>query len=150
MQADISAGFARYGNRCAAGRLGLVKKEGKEPRLVGDCSISHANHMCRIPERIELPTLHDVAQFVSRCPQMLWQAFSLDVAKARKRIRVRPSERGLSLFAAIDERGEEHWFQYNTTHFGCSWAAYRWARVAAAFMRILHILLHMLKEAVQG
>ena len=154
VQADISAGFAewlpgglaeakrRYGNRCAAGRLGLVKKEGKEPRLVGDSSIPHANHMCRIPERIELPTLHDVAQFVSRCPQLLWQAFSLDVAKAHKRIRVHPSERGLSLFAAIDERGDEHWFQYNTTHFGCSWAAYWWARVAAAFMRILHILLH--------
>ena len=98
--------------------------------------------MCRIPERIELPTLHDVAQFVSRCPQLSWQAFSLDVAKAHNQIRVRPSERGLSLFAAIDERGEEHWFQYNTTHFGCSWAAYWWARVAAAFMRILHILLH--------
>ena len=141
VQADISAGFAewlrggvaeakrRYGNRCVAGRLGLVKKEGKEPRLVGDSSISHPNHMCRIPERIELPTLHDVAQFVSRCPQLSWQAFSLDVAKAHKRIRVHPSERGLSLFAAIDDRGEEHWFQYNTTHFGCNWAAYWWARV---------------------
>ena len=154
VQADISSGFAewlpggvaeakrRYGNHCAAGRLGLVKKEGKEPRLVGDSSISHANHLCRIPERIELPTVHDVAQFVSRCPELSWQAFSLDVAKAHKRIRVRPSERGLSLFVAIDEWGEEHWFQYNTTHFGCSWAAYWWARVAAAFMRSLHILLH--------
>ena len=70
---DIDAGFAewlpggldevrrRFGAYCAAGKLGLVKKEGLEPRLVGDSSTSHANQLCRNQEKVELPSLHDVA-----------------------------------------------------------------------------------------
>ena len=78
VQADIDAGFAewlpggldevrrRFGAYCAAGKLGLVKKEGSEPRFVGDSSISHANQLCQNQEKVELPSLHDVAEFVSR------------------------------------------------------------------------------------
>ena len=76
MEADVQAGFAewiagglpdakeRYGDLCAAGRLGLVKKEGSQPRLIGDSSISNANQLSRICEKVELPSLADVAQFV--------------------------------------------------------------------------------------
>ena len=80
------------GANCAAGNLGLVKKENSEPGLVGDSSISCANELFRIREKIELPSLFDIEEFVSRHPRDKWIAFSLDVAKAHKRIRVHPSE----------------------------------------------------------
>ena len=62
VEADVQAGFAewipgglpeakaRYGDLCAAGRLGLVKKDGSQPRLIGDSSISNANQLSRICE----------------------------------------------------------------------------------------------------
>ena len=68
VQADVEAGFADwipggveearriFGANCAAGKLGLVKKAGSEPRLVGDSSISCANQLSRIREKIELPS----------------------------------------------------------------------------------------------
>ena len=40
----------RYGHRCAARRLGLVCKDGAEPRLVGDSAGSGADRHCRISE----------------------------------------------------------------------------------------------------
>ena len=57
-------------------------------RLIGDSSISNANQLSRIWEKVELPSLADVAQFVSRHQGTAWHAFSLDIAKAHKRIRV--------------------------------------------------------------
>ena len=91
VEADVQAGFAewipgglpeakeRYGELCAGGRLGLVKKEGSQPRLIGDSSISNANQLSRICEKVELPSLEDVAQFVSRHQDTEWHAFSLDI-----------------------------------------------------------------------
>jgi len=35
----VPAAKERCGDLCAAGRLGLVKKEGSQPRLIGDSSI---------------------------------------------------------------------------------------------------------------
>ena len=117
-QADVEAGFADwiaggveearrlFGANCAAGKLGFVKKENSEPGLVGDSSISCANELFRIREKIELPSLFDIEEFVSRHPRDKWIAFSLDVAKAHKRIRVHPSEQGFSLFCAVDSAGQ--------------------------------------------
>ena len=97
--------------------------------------------LSRIWEKVELPSLADVAQFVSRHQGTAWHAFSLDIAKAHKRIRVCRAERGLSLFAVVDGSGATRWLVYNTTHFGCAWAAYWWSRTAAAFVRVLHCFL---------
>ena len=86
VQADVEAGFADwipggveearrlFEANCAAGKLGLVKKAGSEPRLVGDSSISCANQLSRIREKIELPSLFDVEQFVSRHPSDRWMS----------------------------------------------------------------------------
>ena len=69
VQRDVDCGFAewihggvdevrkQFGRQCAAGRLGLVKKDGADPRLVGDSTISNANRLCSISEKIELPGL---------------------------------------------------------------------------------------------
>ena len=73
---DVKAGFAlwldggfaeakrQFGDNCAAGRLGVVKKEGSAPRL--DSSFSTTNHLCRISEKVEMPSFEDVSQFLSR------------------------------------------------------------------------------------
>ena len=58
VEEDVQAGFAswldggleeaqaRFGTNCAAGRLGVVKKEGSAPRLIRDSSVSNADHLC--------------------------------------------------------------------------------------------------------
>ena len=61
---------------------------------------------------------------------------------AHKRVKVAPEERGFSIFAVLDASGKRKWVVYNTCHFGCSWAAYWWSRVAAGFVRLSHRLLY--------
>ena len=76
----------RFGPNCAAGKFGVVKKDGSAPRLVGDSSVSNVNGLCRTREKIELP-----GAFVSRHAHQEWIAFSLDFKKAHKRIKNHPS-----------------------------------------------------------
>ena len=59
-----------------------MKKEGADPRFVGDSSISHANLLCRVCEKVELPSLSDVAEFATQHRDHAWTAFSLDVVAA--------------------------------------------------------------------
>ncbi|CAE7204478.1 PP5 [Symbiodinium sp. CCMP2592] len=127
-------------------KLGLVKKEGSAPRLVGDSTVSGANLLCRIGERIEMPSLHDVAEFLLRYPDEQWISFIMDVAKAHKRVKVAQEVQGYSLCAVIDKHGHgrRRWLCYATSatcHLGCSWAAYWWSRAAARFVRLGHRLL---------
>ena len=93
MSGGLAEAKERFGELCAAGKLGLVHREGAAPRLIGDSSVSNANALCRIEERVELPGLRDVAAFLSRYPEQSWSAFSLDISKAHKRVKVHPSER---------------------------------------------------------
>ena len=158
VQADVDCGFAewlpgglaqaraKFGDHCAAGRLGLVHKDGAPQRLVGGSTVSNANLLCRVSEKMELPALEEVAQFVSRHPNEDWTAFVLDVSKAHKRVKVRRSEQGLSLFTVIDESGRTHWLVYKTCHFGCARAAFWWARVAAGLIRLTHVLIAIISH----
>ena len=82
--------------------------------------------------------LDDVAQFLSRCPQSEGTAFLMDVSKACKRVKVPGSEQGFSLFSVVDAAEDIRWLVYKTCHFGCAWAAFWWARVAAGFVRLIH------------
>ena len=125
-----------------SGKLGIVQKAGAAARLIGDSSVSGANAQRRIKERIELPTLSTVAQFLSRHPQEQWLAFRLDFSKAHKQVKVHPAEQGLSTFCVKDRSGATKWVYYKTCHLGCAWAAYWWSRVAAAFIRVAHRFLH--------
>ena len=153
VQADVDDGFADWlagglteakerWEHCGAGKFGIVKKEGSAPRLIGDSSISNVNGQCQIRERIELPGLCSVSAFLSRHADQDWTAFSLDFSKAHKRVKIKPSEQGLSLFAVPTPAGDCRWVYYKTAHFGASWASFWWARVAGAFVRLGHRLLH--------
>ena len=77
VQADVDAGFAewfdgsiadvkrKFGDDCAAGKLGIVEKPGAPPRLIGDSTISNVNCLCRIAEKIELPGLDSLCIQIS-------------------------------------------------------------------------------------
>ena len=104
--------------------------------------MSGANAQRRIKERIELPTLSTVAQFLSRHPQEQWLAFRLDFSKAHKQVKVHPAETGAQhILRQRPQRGYKVGLLQNLP-FGCAWAAYWWSRVAAAFIRVAHRFLH--------
>ena len=71
---------------------GFGEKDGADPRLVADSTVSNsnANRLCRISEKIELPGLGAVEEFISRHPDEQWVAFVLDVKTAHKRVKVSP------------------------------------------------------------
>ena len=135
VQADVDAGFAewfdgsiadvkrKFGDDCAAGKLGIVEKPGAPPRLIGDSTISNVNCLCRIAEKIELPGLDSVSAFVSKYHAQDWVAFSLDFNKAHKRVKLHPSEYGLNLFAVQTPDGRGRWVCYKVCHFGGHGAA---------------------------
>ena len=41
-----------------------------------------ANLLCRIGERIEMPSLQDVSEFLSRDPEALWTGFIMDISES--------------------------------------------------------------------
>ncbi len=137
LQGGFKEAQRRFGKRMAAGKLGIVKAPGKDDRLVGDSSVSGANARSCIEEKVELPGLSDLQEFLSRHPEP-WTAFSLDVSAAHKRVKVLESEQGYNLFAVKLDSGETEWWVYKTCHFGASWSAYWWARTAAAYVRLMH------------
>lgn len=128
LDGNLAEAKRQSGDNCAVGRLGVVKKEVSAPRLIGDSSISSANHLCRISEKAEMPSLADVSQFLSRRQGERWIAFLMDISKAHTRVNVPPKERGFSLFAVMEPGGRRRWVAYNTCRFGCSRATYGWSR----------------------
>ena len=57
-------------------------------------------------------------------------------------MKVAPSEQGFSVFTAVDTEGVTRWLVYLTCHFGGTWSAFWWSRVAAGFVVLGHVLLH--------
>lgn len=146
MLKDVAAGHAfeliggeaearqRWGDLVAAGKLGIAQPPGKKPRLIGDGTISGANHRCVIEEKVRLPTIESVQRFMSLSnPCEHWEALSFDVRGAHKLVNVVPAEQGLSCFVV-----QGRWFAYRSCYFGCRWAAYWFSRVGAFLVRHCH------------
>ena len=147
---DVDAGFMeeikgglpearqRWPAGVAVGKLGIVSVPGKADRLTGDSTISGVNPRVRHHDQVQNPSLADL----TAAEDDLFSAgfdvigFAADVSKAHKRIRVHPDERGLLLFVVLGR-----YFAYNVCHFGAKFSAYWWARLAALFHRILHLML---------
>ena len=123
----------RWGNRVAAGKLGVVLAPGKKPRLIGDGSNSAANAASHVLERVRLPSLHAVQRFVSSIDDgSSWTMCSFDVKGARKLVRVKSDEQGYSCFILDGVR-----YCYRSCYFGCKWAAFWFSRVGAWLVRML-------------
>ena len=125
---------ARWGNLVASGKLGVALAPGKKPRLIGDGTVSGTNPCSRIQEKVCIPGLGSVQQFLSRADvSQAFRALSFDVRGAHKLVVVKDAEQGLSCFAFGDRL-----FCYRTCYFGCKWAAYWFSRVGAFLVRHLH------------
>jgi hypothetical protein len=146
MLKDVAAGHAyeliggeaearqRWGDLVAGGKLGIAQPPGKKPRLIGDGTISGANHHCVIEGKVRLPTFESVQRFMSLSgPDVQWGALSFDVRGAHKLVNVSPAEQGLSCFVV-----QGRWFVYRSCYFGCRWAAYWFSRVGAFLVRHCH------------
>ena len=154
VQAELDKGFAfivegglegarkRWPGKVAVGKLGIVFKPGKDPRLTGDVTASGVKAMCRIGEAAEVPTLADERTVLARhnIPgEEVW-VMAIDVKGARKTIRVRQCEHGKAMFH-LWLRGKWVLIAYCVCHFGAKYSAYWWSRLGALLMRISH---HML------
>lgn len=82
----------------AVGKINLILADGCSPRLVVDSSISEVTDNTVLPNRICLPRISDVLTISPDCPaQNPTAGLALDVAKARRRIKIHP-ENGALLF----------------------------------------------------
>ena len=133
------AASARWPQGTAIGKLNIVTADGKEPRLVLDSTICNANTLCKVPERVSLPSALDVQRTFQQSD--LYGAFmglSLDFKAAHKSVKVSEQEHGCLLF-----RVEQRLYHYVVCHFGAKFSAYWWQRVGAQITRIMHALLSM-------
>ena len=120
------SGLMAAARRCGDGSASSAQlaasaesRKGMAPRLVGDSTVSNANRLCRISEKIELPTPGAVEEFISRHSDEQWVAFVLDDVKtAHKRVKVAVEDQGYSVFTAVDPQGVTRWLVYLTCHFG--------------------------------
>ncbi len=124
----------RWGQFVAVGKLGVITAPGKEPRLVGDSTISGANPAAMISEKAENPTVTGVAAAMT---QAGWEAdgctaFSLDVKGAHKLVSLHESEWGLNIFFSATLG----YLAYRVCHFGGRWSAYWWSRVGGLLLRL--------------
>ena len=90
-------------NRAAIGQLNVVIADGKDPRLVLDSTVCNANPLCKIPERVALPSALPSALDVQRsflredCFGNM-RCTALDFKAACKCVKVAPHEQGALLF----------------------------------------------------
>ena len=144
---DIAAGFIRefkgsisdarqrWPAGVAVGKLGIAHAPGKPPRLIMDSTVAGVNPAAVILDKIFLPGLRDVVDTTSpEDPASV--GFSMDVAKAHKRVVVKEDQWGLLLFTL-----QGRLYHYITCHFGATFSAYWWGRLGAALHRLLHNLL---------
>ena len=121
----------------AIGKLNIVSAEGKDPRLVLDSTICNANPLCKVPERVSLPTALDVQRtFMQEDRHGNFVGMSLDFKAAHKCVKVHRKEQGCLLF-----RVEAQLYHYTVCHFGAKFSAYWWQRVGGQLLRIAHALL---------
>ena len=123
----------------AVGKLGLVLAPGRPPRLVVDSSVSGVTSNTHLPNRSSNPSLMDVRRSVPVSDSLhRLLALVLDVAKAHRRMLIRPADRGLLCF-----RHAGRLYQSITLNFGARVSSFYWARCAGLLMRLLKRLLRV-------
>ena len=121
------------------GKLGLVSAENRPPRLVVDSTVSGVTQNTSIPNRMLLPRISDVLQAAPlETSSLELVAFTLDVSKAHRRIKIAPEDQGLLCFWYQDTL-----FKSNTLNFGARASGYFWSRVAGLMVRTFHRILHI-------
>ena len=113
--------------RLAIGKLGIVKKEGKKDRLIGDSRASGASPSANFADRAEVPSLLHCEAALFRFASFSghgaplsteWVMLALDVQGTHKSIRTAPADVGLAVFHLLDE-----YYVYVVNHFGAAGSA---------------------------
>ena len=150
LQEEIDSGFIervpgglaqlqRDHQHTAVGKLGLVSAENRPPRLVVDSTVSGVTQNTSIPNRMLLPRISDVLQAAPlETSSLELVAFTLDVSKAHRRIKIAPEDQGLLCFWYQDTL-----FKSTTLNFGARASGYFWSRVAGLMVRTFHRILHI-------
>ena len=150
LQEEIDAGFIERvpgglaqlqldHEHTAVGKLGLVCADNRAPRLVVDSTVSGVTQNTSIPNRMLLPKISDVLQAAPLTGSALeLTAFTLDVSKAHRRIKIAPADQGLLCF-----RYQDVLFKSLTLNFGARASGNFWSRVAGLMVRTFHRLLHV-------
>ncbi|CAE7406973.1 unnamed protein product, partial [Symbiodinium sp. CCMP2456] len=121
----------------ALGSLGLVLAEGRPPRLVVDSSISAVTSPSVFPNHVSNPRIEDVSSCApSFVPSDPWMGTSVDVKKARRRMKIAQHERALLAFSF---RGRQ--FVSNCLSSGVRALSWYWARLAGATHRVTHYII---------
>ena len=150
LQEEIDAGFIERvpggleqlqaeHSHTAVGKLGLVCADNRAPRLVVDSTVSGVTQNTSIPNRMLLPKISDVLQAApTMSSDLALTAFTLDVSKAHRRIKIAPEDQGLLCFWY-----QNVLFKSLTLNFGARASGYFWSRVAGLMVRTFHHILHV-------
>ncbi|CAE7311333.1 unnamed protein product [Symbiodinium sp. CCMP2456] len=123
----------------ALGRLGLVLAEGRPPRLVADSSISGVTSSSVIPNHVSNPRLQAVSSCApSFVPSDPWIDASVDVKKARRRMKIAQHDRALLAFSFGGRQ-----FVSNCLRFGVRALSWYWASLADAIHRVTHYIIFL-------
>jgi len=130
----------KYPDRFAVGKLRLAQQEGRDDRLTLDTTISGVTPGCFFEEKPQCPSPRSAIDFMATKDPTCSNQFvglSIDVSKAHKRVRLHPDEYGLMFFSFQDII-----YYYVECHFGGSWSAYWWSRLASVLLRLVHELIY--------
>ena len=150
---DIADGFVKkwegsiaeardfYPGRFAVGKLGVVMAEGKQSRLTLDTTVNGVNPGAMVSERVQNPSPTAIAhhcEAVGASSSDEQVAFTIDISKAHKRVRLEPQDHGLMFFQLLNVI-----YYYVVCHFGGTFSAYWWGRVASLLLRLVHKLIYV-------
>ena len=146
---SVAAAKLKYGNRLTIACLGAVPKEpGSEiVRILYDGTNGvHTNNRIRVRDRARCPMIEHLEALLrevedSGCGDSHF-VIVYDIAKAHRLVPVREADWGLQAFQlAGREEDKDEVVMYCCGTFGIASAAYWWARVSAAMVRLLHYCL---------
>ena len=136
----------KFGNKLAVAALGAVPKEvgTSEVRIIHDATHNvEVNPRIRVRDQIRCPRIDDLdgllRLLVAECSRDPTIRFCLkyDVSRAHKLVPIREEDWAYQAFSLDDP---DIIYMHTVGAFGLASAAYHWARVAAAIVRLSHYM----------
>ena len=149
---SVTAAKKKYGSRLTISCLGAVLKEpGSEAvRILYDGTNGvHTNNRIRVRDRARCPMIEDLEALLREVEDAgdgeTHFVIVYDIAKAHRLVPVREEDWGLQAFQLSGKpEDNDEVIMYSCGAFGIASAAYWWARVSAAMVRLLHYCLGLL------
>ena len=145
---SVAAATRKYGSRLSISCLGAVLKEpGSEVVriLYDDTNGVHTNNRIRVRDRARCLMIEDLEALLREVEDAgdggMRFVVVYDIAKAHRLVPVREEDWGLQAFQLTGKPEDcDEGIMYSCGTFGIASAAYWWARVSVAMVRLLHLL----------